>query len=152
MAYLLTIRHEIMSLPRSAVPILAQKYRWLSAITLTIFTGIVPITVSGLPEFCTILVAPFILSLLINRCWNGPLKQLVLACSLPLVGSLIRLMSSSIHDGADWFSLVFRWIRDGGIEDPYLRQILIVLLCPVVYTIVCTASFMLILKPKSYPG
>ena len=84
---------------------------------------------------------PFCLGFLICRWWSDSLSQLVLALALPLFGSMVRLLSSSLHDGSNWFGRFFRGLGTVGLGDPYLRQTLLVLLFPVSVTIVATVMF-----------
>jgi len=117
------------------------RFRWPLVVVLSGVTGCLPYSVSGAAEFCFIVALPFFLGLLISRWWTDSLTQLVLAAALPAFGSLVRLLSSSLYDGSNWFVRLFRAIGAVGVGDPYVRQMLLTLLFPVAVTIVATVMF-----------
>jgi hypothetical protein len=119
----------------------SMRFRWPAVVVLGGLTGCLPFTVSGLPEFCAIVALPFCLGLLICRWWTDSLTRLALAIALPAFGSLVRLLSSSIHDGSNWFGRLIRAIGAVGFTEPYVRQILLTLLFPVLVTIVAAVMF-----------
>jgi len=125
----------------------SKSYKWPAAFALAVVSGVLPITVSGVPEFLAIVVLPFPLGFLICRWWDGTSKRLVLALAFPLFGSAIRLASSSIHDGTNWFAGTFRIVSLAGFIDPYFRQMLLTLLFPVAVTIVATVMWMILERP-----
>ena|ERR1022692_583063 len=120
-----------------------RRFRWPVVVILGGVTGCLPFTISDVPEFCAIVALPFCLGFLICRWWTDPITRLVLAVALPSFGSLVRLLSSSLHDGLNWFTRLFRAVGAVGISDPYLRQTLLTLLFPVAVTIMATVMFMI---------
>ena len=127
---------------RLHVPSLAEKCRWPVVITISVFTGVFPFTaVSNAVEFCAIVALPFYLGFLISRWWDARSIQLTLAFVLPLFGSVVRLATTSLHDGSNWFTRLFRVISFA-FTDPYVRQIFLVLVFPVFVTIVSAVMFM----------
>jgi hypothetical protein len=119
-----------------------MRFKWLVAMVLGGVTGCLPFTVSGAPEFCTIVALPFCLGFVICRWWSDSLTRLGLALALPLFGSFVRLLSSSLHDGPNWFGSLVRALGVVGLRDPYLRRMLLTLLFPVLVAIVATVMFM----------
>ena len=61
---------------------------------------------------------------------------------MPALGASVRLLSSSFHDSANWFARLFRATGAIGIGDPYVRQMWLTLLFPVLVCIVATVMFM----------
>ena len=120
----------------------ALSLKWPVVLTLAVLTGCLPFTFSGVLEFCAIVALPFCLGFLICRWWTGSLTRLALAIALSALGSSVRLFSSSLHDGANWFGRLFRAVGAVGISDPYVRQILLTLLFPVLVCTVATVMFM----------
>ncbi len=120
---------------------IARKYRWPVVLVLAVCTGIFPFAdVSNAVEFCAIVAVPFLLGFLISRWWDGLWNQLPLAIGLPLFGAVIRLASTSLHDGANWFGRVYR-VMGVAFTDPYARQIFITLLFPACVTTVVGITF-----------
>ncbi len=120
----------------------ALHFRWPVAVVLAGATGCLPFTGSGLPEFCAIVAAPFVLGFLITRWWSDTFTRLALSVALPLFGAAFRLASSSLHDSSNWFGHLARAVGAVGIGDQYVRQTLLTLLFPVSVTIVATVMFM----------
>ena len=120
-----------------------MRFRWLTGVILGGITGCLPLTVSGAPEFCAVVVLPICLGYLVNRCWTDSLVRLTVAILLPLIGSLVRLLSSSLHDGSNWFASLFRYIDAVGVSDPYSRHILLKLVFPVLVTVFTVAMLMI---------
>ena len=127
---------------RLYVPTLAKRFRWPVLVGVGVATGCLPYTVSGVLEFLVIAVVPGCLGFLIARWWAGAPRQIALAVALPLFGSLVRLLVTSINDGSNWFSRLFRAVDAVGLSDPYVRQGLLTLLFPVFVTILATVIFM----------
>ena len=122
----------------------AKRFRWPLVIALALVTGCLPFTVSGVPEFCAVVVLPFYLSFLIIRWWPGSFARISLALVLPLVGCLVRLFSSSLYDGSNWFIRFFGLIDVVGIADPFVWRILVNLFFPVFVTLLASIMFMII--------
>jgi hypothetical protein len=121
----------------------ALQLRWPIVMLLAGATGCLPYTISGLPEFCAIAAVPFFLGFLITRLWSDSVAQLTLSVALPLFGAGVRLASSSLLDGSNWFARLFRAMGAVGVGDPYVRQWLLTLLFPVFVTVVVTVMFMI---------
>ena len=90
-------------------------------------------------EFVSIVLLPSFLGFLISRLWDRTLQQLALGLFFPILGAIVRLTTSSIHDGHNWFALLFRFYVSEGFLNPYFRQIIITLLFPVAVTLVFVA-------------
>lgn len=120
----------------------ALRFRWPVVVVLAGATGCLPITGSGLPEFCAIVVVPGLLGFLITRWWSEAYTRLGLSVVLPFLGSAMRLASSLLHDRTNWFGRLSLAIGAGGVGNPYVRQILLMLLFPVAVTIVATVMHM----------
>jgi hypothetical protein len=116
--------------------------RWSVVVGLGALSGCPPFTVSNTLEFCAILIVPFCLGFLISKWWSAMLTKISLALVLLLFGSLVRLLSSSIHDGSNWFALLVRSVGAVGIGDPYVRHVLLTLVFPVLVCGVATVMFM----------
>jgi hypothetical protein len=137
------IRHQwCRLLNRGAAIMQGRCFKWPLLLTLAVLTGSLPFGVSGLPEFCAIVTLPFVLGFLVCRWWTAALTRVVLAIALPAFGSFVRLLSSSLHDGANWFSRLFRVVGATGATDPYVRHILFTLAFPVVVCAVATTLAM----------
>jgi hypothetical protein len=86
-------------------------------------------------------VLPVYLGFLIATWWDSAPKQIALAVAVPVLGSLLRLLVTSLHDGSDWFGRIFRAVGAVGFVDPYVRQILLTLFFPVLVTILASVMF-----------
>jgi hypothetical protein len=132
-----------MHIQRLHVPIRVKRYRWPLSVGIAALTGLLPIGVSGVPEFCAIVILPFYLGYVIIECWEQLPKRMALALALPLLGSVIRLTSSSLCDGSNWFAHIFAGLVSVGLSDPYSWQTLLMLLFPVSVTLGATVMFVI---------
>lgn len=92
-------------------------------------------------------VVPFCLGVLVSKWWSGISTQIALAVLLPLFGSLLRLVISSLHDGSNRFVHLFRAVWAVGVGDTYVRQELLTLIFPVLFCAV-TAVVFVYFQPK----
>lgn len=117
------------------------QFRWPVVVVQACATGCLPYTVSGVAESCAIVVVPFVLGFLISRWWLDSSARLTLSVALPLFGAMVRLFSSSLHDGTNWFGALYRHFDTVGLGSPYLRQKLLTLLFPMFVTITAVVMF-----------
>jgi hypothetical protein len=103
--------------------------------------GCVPITISGILELLTMVVAPFGLGFLIVRWWSGATRQITLALMAGLFAAALKILSTSLYTGKDWFTHIGGLVAKVGVGDPIVGTIVLVVLFPVVAGDVATALF-----------
>jgi len=125
------------------------RFRWPTVLIVAGIAGCFPFTISSAPEGCLRVILIIFLGFLISRWWTNPLAQLSLAFTLSLLSSLICILSNSLHDGLNWFVLLYHAVAAAGADDPYVRVQLGIVFCPVWATVLCAIVFMTLLKPTA---
>ena len=125
---------------------LERRMRSLLLIGLGIVMGSVPITVSGILELFTVVVAPFVLGFLIAYWWSDPLRQLTLAFAAGLFAAALKLLLTSMHSGKNWFGYVGGLVANVGMTEPVVAMMVLAALFPMIVSIVATAMFIYLKK------
>ena len=131
----------------------ARSLRWVVLAGFGVVMGSMPITISGMLELLTMVVTPFVIGFLIARWWTGVASRIALAVLVGLFASVLKLLSTSLQTGKNWFTYVGGLVTTVGIGDPVVRTMVLVTLFPVMVTLLTTATFIILgrLGPRSEP-
>ena len=109
----------------------ARSARWATLIALGVVSGAVPLTTSGMKEFCTVVAVPFLIGFIIARWWSSRVQQMTVVLAIGLFGMAVRLLVSSIYSDKNWFASVGWLIVNVGLMDPMVFTIVLTLTFPV---------------------